>query len=529
MKSYKLIMGLALVAATFTSCSSDGPDYNGSENVVTPPAYFNLAQASQVVDLGENDTEFSIPVYRADNVGEKTVNITCTVTDAEGKSASNLFTVPTTVTFADGSNTATFTPTFSIPNLAPNMGYTFQLKLEGESTPYFTTSAAYIAIYTPWEIIPDCWLKENAALAMFNGISEEEWEVTVMEHPTKKGFFRVLHPYASGPYAELYTLPIEDTNYLYINATNPAEVYFCDSNMQPVITYDTGIVLDPEYGKSLLQCCYSTVLLETTFDWGGKKYLNSNFTEDAGDFKFVEGAEVTTGMIRLNKLCACLSKYESGFFDIKKFEIRLNGYESGEWADLGMATYTDGFLGQAYGEDNLTYQVPVQMNTETEGLYRVVTPYNSNYWPLGDDNKYNLEIDCSNPEFVTVDLQTIFSDADGDIQLLNYGMYMTQYQKADKAQTPEQIIEAGLNDTFADNTITIKHGMLVFGDKAYAIWQQWKGTPATTIVLPDGAAAASKKAVAARKAAKKASANKAVKPGKFKGTNKLFMQQFKVK
>lgn len=530
MKSYKLILGLVVAAAAFTSCSSEGPDYNGANSVVTPPAYFNLAQENQVIDLGETDTEFSIPVYRADNVGEKTVNVACTVTDAEGKSAEALFTVPTSVTFADGSNVANFTPKFSIPNLTPNMGYLFQLKVEGETTPYFTTSASYTVTYTPWEIIPDCWLKEKAALAMFTGVQEEEWQVTVMEHPTKKGFFRVLHPYATGAYADMYTLPADDTNYLYINATNPNEVYFCDSKMQPVITYGTGIVANPEYGESLLQCGYSTVLLDTTFDWGGKKYLNSNFTEDAGTYKFVEGADVTTGMIRINKLMVCLSDYTDGFFDASKFEIRLNGYESGEWADLGMATYTDGFLAPAYEVPSETYQVPVQMNTEQEGIYRVITPYNSTYWPYGDDNKYNLIIDVSNKEFVVVDLQPIFADADGEVQILNYGAYMTKYQQdASKTQTPEQIIAAGLNDTFDGTTITIKHGILYSNEKLFPIWDTWKNAPATTIKLPDAAPAEAKKAVAARKAAKKATAHKASKPGKLMAPNKLFMQKFATK
>ena len=98
------------------------------------------------------------------------------------------------------------------------------------------------------------------------------------------------------------------------------------------------------------------------------------------------------------------------------------------------------------------------------GLYRLVAPYGNIYWPdygTEESNQYNIDIDVSDPDYVIVDIQKAYEDADGIIQIANATALYTSGKLSDNTGKPiqytkQQIIEQGLNDTMKDGVITIE-------------------------------------------------------------------------
>ena len=142
-----------------------------------------------------------------------------------------------------------------------------------------------------------------------------------------------------------------------------------------------------------------------------------------------------------------------------EWELWLDGANEDEsWVELGVCQYTDGFLGVYYNQAGLTvetYEVPIKQNSEKAGLYRLVAPYGNIYWPdygTEESNQYNIDIDVSDPDYVIVDIQKAYEDADGIIQIANATALYTSGKLSDNTGKPiqytkQQIIEQGLNDT----------------------------------------------------------------------------------
>ncbi len=127
------------------------------------------------------------------------------------------------------------------------------------------------------------------------------------------------------------------------------------------------------------------------------------------------------------------------------------------WTSLGMATYTEDILAGMFGLENYAYQVEIQENDLTPGLYRLVNPYGTAY-PLNasggyipDSSKdYYLEIHAEDPNAVWIDQCELGID-------VGYGSMSTYslaaYNMADGA-TMEEIAEAGFFGTLKDGEIT---------------------------------------------------------------------------
>lgn len=108
------------------------------------------------------------------------------------------------------------------------------------------------------------------------------------------------------------------------------------------------------------------------------------------------------------------------------FEITLG---ASEWESIGMAQYTDGFVGPAYGGNALTYEVEVLESNKTPGLYRLVNTYGAGF-PYNEEGdydasrKYYMEINATDPEGVYIELQdTGLNWGDGNFYVYSYAAY----------------------------------------------------------------------------------------------------------
>lgn len=142
------------------------------------------------------------------------------------------------------------------------------------------------------------------------------------------------------------------------------------------------------------------------------------------------------------------------------FEITLG---ASEWVSLGMAQYTDGFVGPAYGGDALTYEVEVLESNKTPGLYRLVNAYGAGF-PYNEEGdydasrKYYMEINATDPEGVYIELQdTGLNWGDGNFYVYSYAAYYL-----DNGYSLDDIKGAGVCGTLVDGIITFPAETLLY-------------------------------------------------------------------
>lgn len=536
MKLNKAFLGLGVMAFALASCS-DEVEYTPAAPVTVPAAYFS-AQEETVFDIEESDDHVNFKVYRAQGGAAQDVSIDITIRTEDGSAMpADLFDYTPVAHFEEGSCLATIPVSFDYHNLSPTLSYLFDCSVPGEDTQYFLTKVTYDLSYTPWETIEDCRLWDNTAMAPFGGGSNI-WSVNVQEHPIKRGFFRVRSPYKDSDYfGSYYNLPDDDPHYLYINATNPSEAFFSDAKGNPVTKYNTGVYCEAgngfaeTYGYIELECLYSHFLLEENLVNGSQNLSYDQFAAYAG--KYIVNEARGTAKIKFNEgLFSMLGALNMGAQG-EEWELWLNGADDNEdWSDLGMATYTDGFIGQYFKFGALTYQVPIQESIKEPGVYRLIGPYSNNWWQFGNQESADLKliINCSDPEFVIVAPQTALIDEYGEYELTNADyIYTNQFLKDTPVISKEEVIAQGLNDTFdeATGTININHPAFVeYGEKngiVYLLWAEkpnvWD-TPAKVVLPAQGEGG--------NGIAPKASApvNNAPKVARF---NKTFKQVYKAK
>ena len=97
------------------------------------------------------------------------------------------------------------------------------------------------------------------------------------------------------------------------------------------------------------------------------------------------------------------------------------------WKSLGIGYYTDDFVVPLYTEagKSYTYQVEIEQNTDTPGLYRMVNAYAPVAEGFGEKGgKKNIEINAEDPEGVYILLQDTGLDfGDGAIGIMSWGAY----------------------------------------------------------------------------------------------------------
>lgn len=213
-------MVIATVAG-FASCSDDD-DYVPAVVPGNAQVYFSNAQES-TVNIVEDQTEFDVLVLRQDTEGELTVNI-------QANDPSGIFTIPSTVTFADTEATANLHITYDFADIEGNVCYPISLKIdEKDATLYGDASTSFVVLYAPWKSIGECKYTDGLISSLYNA-DPLTYLVEVEESMTQPGLYRVVNPYgADYPYNEPGDYDPDNNYYLTINATDPTKVYLEES------------------------------------------------------------------------------------------------------------------------------------------------------------------------------------------------------------------------------------------------------------------------------------------------------------
>lgn len=188
MKNIKIffLATVAIVAGLFTACNDTdfeaGPQADGAQ------VYFPESTPT-TYSIGDDVTSIAIPVKRI----AKDAAMTVAILPAE---ESGLFTIPTSVSFAAGSDAAELLITFDRTALEDGKEYPIALLINDEdnTTPYGYRTLNLTVAPWPWEKMGTGLFRDDWFTAMYNG-GNIEIEVTVHKHKSKEGVYMVEEMY----------------------------------------------------------------------------------------------------------------------------------------------------------------------------------------------------------------------------------------------------------------------------------------------------------------------------------------------
>lgn len=220
---------LSLIAFAISSCTKDY-DYSGAEKVDNE-VYFSNPQAS-TFEISKDKNSFDISLRRVKTEGELTVPLTYTADEG------SIFTVPASVTFADGQDEATIKVSYN-PNdvqYGTYNGGTISIAGEGFNTTYGIGSFTFKAGATEWvDITTNKSMgayREDLITTFFN-VGNYTDEVKIQKSVVEEGKYRIVNPFASWKDEEGVEYDSENDHYWVINATDPDYVYMdvCKSGL----------------------------------------------------------------------------------------------------------------------------------------------------------------------------------------------------------------------------------------------------------------------------------------------------------
>lgn len=189
---------------------------------------------------------------------------------------------------------------------------------------------------------------------------------------------------------------------------------------------------------------------ETTITEGNSKTFRYQVPQESTNYVFVafslnEGAVAETSTVGV--------KFQS---------ITEMGGEDANWEDMGIGQMTDDMLLQFYFEGGIipdqyviAYEVPVQKHKTEANMYRVLSPYSAEYFPIGlndfEPGDEAMVIDATNPQCVKIPLFVAGSwPADNQtLEIMSYSYYLAENNVPDGA-----MINAGIAGTLVNGVVS---------------------------------------------------------------------------
>lgn len=189
---------------------------------------------------------------------------------------------------------------------------------------------------------------------------------------------------------------------------------------------------------------------ETTITEGNSKNFRYQVPQESTDYVFVafslnEGAVAETSTVGV--------KFQS---------ITEMGGEDANWEDMGIGQMTDDMLLQFYFEGGIipdqyviAYDVPVQKHKTDAGMYRVLSPYSAEYFPIGlsdfESADEAMVIDATNPQCVKIPpfVAGSWPDDNQTLEIMSYSYYLAGNNVPDGA-----MINAGIAGTLVNGVVS---------------------------------------------------------------------------
>lgn len=133
-----------------SAACTDEVEYNPASQVEGEGLYLSDT-GEETIDIEENATSLTIPVYRTNAQGVYTAHLSSSIVDANGNAVTDIFTVPSEATFQDGETVVNLTVGVDFSKVEALAEYTLNLKIiDDQLTPYANAECNYIISYAPW-------------------------------------------------------------------------------------------------------------------------------------------------------------------------------------------------------------------------------------------------------------------------------------------------------------------------------------------------------------------------------------------
>lgn len=138
----------------------------------------------------------------------------------------------------------------------------------------------------------------------------------------------------------------------------------------------------------------------------------------------LEAYDVTSGIINVPipeglsgklQIVLVVLDEEGAVKTISASPFEYYGGAASPWQSIGIGLYTEDFVGSLFGVDPVTYEVEIEENNDTPGLYRMIYPYDGKFPHNADGDwdtsaTYNVEVNAEDPEGVYILPQSIGID-----------------------------------------------------------------------------------------------------------------------
>lgn len=336
MKLYNIltVSALSLILAGAAGCTKE-VDY---EPAIAPTGaqIFFATTATSSFDLAEGQNSVTVDVSRLSKSGAASANIKATAT--VGTQATDIFNIPSSVSFADGSETAPITITFDFDKIVAETTYSISLELEGEGLSTYGKTVQNISIlYAPWSE----WSKMDGDVYWTTAFYGGTYDYPIYERQS-----------LLNPSLVQYQIPelIEEDHNLVININTA-------TNAVTVEPFDTG---DPYDASANIWMCDSYTYYTTV--------LPKDF---ADDYKDASHFDSETGAITVNMVYYVpgVGSWGTGYFDT----FQLPGYPDYNVSMSNAGTYISE-AGQEYsilsvvkGNDVASYAITLKQGYLSDG------------------------------------------------------------------------------------------------------------------------------------------------------------------
>jgi hypothetical protein len=217
---------VALALVGLTACGDDDAKYTPAEQESGAQVYFPSTNSSSV-SLSSAANSFNVIVNRV--VTDEALSVPVTVTGND----EGYYTVPSTVSFAQGASSATLAVSYD-PEVVGYDNYTeltFSLG-SGNTTQYGMSSyTVKVGIPAPWKSLGQCTYVDDY-ISTFWSVGNQIYNVEIQENMLQPGYFRLVNAYgAAYPYNEDGDYDDSQDYYLEIHAEDPDGVYISTQNV----------------------------------------------------------------------------------------------------------------------------------------------------------------------------------------------------------------------------------------------------------------------------------------------------------
>lgn len=575
MKRYISNMFIAIMAlAAFMACSSND-DYQWA-TVSGEQVYFSNEIASRQV-ISMTGSSFTIPINRVNKSGSITVSLTSE--DVDG-----FFTVPSSVSFADGQTSASVTIGYDPEAMVYDVFHELTLKIASSdyTTPYGASEVTFTAgALSPYKSLGKGTLVEDYLWGY-------QAAVEIRQNQEKKNVYRIYgasNPVDGGSASEYLEITVCQPGDVFrgVTITQNDLIYFADYNTgYHHSTYDADIMLyhpskftasnPEEFWSHNVVLAYQEdgitpgqVQLAPRYYMDGVGGWNASQTDGAiiitfpgyapkdysaafactGVFTDLSGAVFAEGILELGddaqdvraivveadadadavadaiaageveataltagnvyvpipegmsgklQVVVVVLDEEGAIKGVYSSNFEYYGGGASPWQSIGIGLYTEDFIGSVFGADPVTYEVEIEENSDTPGLYRMLSPYDGKY-PYNEEGDwdasavYNIEVNAVDPDGVYIEQQATGVDwGYGPISIISWG---ARYLGS---STFEELKASGYLGTLKDGIITLPvferetdngtayyQGLTVMGTNGY----YGCGNGAFKLVLPE--------------------------------------------